>query len=68
MFEWNEKKRIKNLEDRNLDFENAIHGFNFPEKIILASPVSEENRWVDVAEVDGRVLVLVYTKRQNKIG
>lgn len=67
MFHWNEKKRISNMEDHNLDFKDAGNVFNASSKITLESHRYGELRWMDKAEVDGNVFVLVYAYRGDTV-
>lgn len=67
MFDWDETKRISNLEDHGLDFIRAEEVFNAPSKYTLESHRSHELRWKDLAEVDGKILALVYTYRGDKV-
>lgn len=68
MFDWDENKRISNLEDHpGFDFQDADLVFCSEEKQTDIVTRSGEQRFVDFAEVDGNVFVLVYTYRVDKI-
>ena len=67
MLDWDEAKRISNLKDHEFDFENACLVFGSPKKLTTPSNRSGEIRWMDRAEVGGRVLVLVYTIRGETV-
>jgi uncharacterized DUF497 family protein len=67
IYEWDEKKRLYNLKQHGLDFRRASLVYEDPNKITLASPYPDEERLVDMAEVEGRVLLLVYTIRDEKV-
>ena len=65
-FEWNEEKREKNIEKHGIDFEDA--------KFIFSGPTLEredkrfaygEKRMIALGEVDGYVIVVVYTPRNE---
>ena len=64
-YEWDERKRAANLEKHGLDLAEAWKVFEAPLKITFRTPHTEsgEDRWLDIAEVTGSVLVLVYTMR-----
>lgn len=65
-FTWDQNKRLANIEAHGVDFEDAIY--------IWEAPVIEredsrqdygEQRFQAVGEVDGRVLLVVYTPRDG---
>jgi uncharacterized DUF497 family protein len=62
-YEWDEAKRRSNLSDHKLDFEDAWRVHEAPDKVTYRSSYPHEERWVDLAEVEGVVLLLVYTMR-----
>lgn len=66
-YEWDEAKRLYNLKRRGLDFREAWRVYEAPAKITLKSPYLHEERWIDMAEVDGRVVLLVYTMRGEAV-
>jgi uncharacterized DUF497 family protein len=67
LYEWDEAKRLTNLARHGLDFRRADLVYEHPGKITLNSPYPDEPRLVDLAEVQGRVLVLVYTMRRDAV-
>ena len=69
-YEWDERKRIANLEKHGLDLAEAWKVFEASKKITFAAPQieSDEVCWMDIAEVQGVVLVLVYTRRADSSG
>ena len=69
IYEWDERKRIGNLEKHGLDFADAWKVFEASVKVTLPVPHTEsgEVRWMDVAEAAGVVLVLVYTMRGDSV-
>ena len=67
MFDWDEKKRVKNLEDHKLDFRDAGFVFKSPSKNTETVFRSGEQRFMDYAKVGDRFLVLVYTYRYEKV-
>jgi len=69
IYEWDERKRIGNLEKHGLDFADAWKVFEAPVKVTLPVPHTEsgEVRWMDIAEVAGVVIILVYTMRGDSV-
>lgn len=66
-FEWNENKRLANLDSKGLDFRQAWQIYESRTKITLQSPYEDEERLIDMAEINGRVAVLVYTYRNGHV-
>ena len=64
-YEWDEAKRLTNLSDHKLDFEDTWRVYEADDKVTYKSLSSHEERWVDLAEVEGVVLLLVYTIRSK---
>jgi uncharacterized DUF497 family protein len=46
-FEWNERKRLTNIEKHELDFEDADIVFENPHVVAAARMVAGEERWCD---------------------
>jgi len=66
-YQWDEAKRQRNLELRALDFRDAWRVYEDQGKITLESPYADEQRFIDMAEVNDRVLLLVYTLRGDSV-
>jgi len=66
-YEWDEDKRLSNLKRHGLDFRRAYLVYENPGKLTLKSRYPDEPRLVDIAEVQGRALVLVYTLRGEAV-
>jgi len=66
-FEWDEKKRKSNLESKGLDFRQAWRVYESPDKVTLKSPYPDEERLIDMAELEGKVALLVYTYRDHNV-
>jgi uncharacterized DUF497 family protein len=68
-YEWDERKREANLRKHGLDFVRAHSVFEAAWKtsIELARATDQEPRLADFAEVDGVVLMLVYTMRADAV-
>jgi uncharacterized DUF497 family protein len=62
-YEWDELNRLTNLSQHGLDFHNAWRVYEHTYKLTLQSPYPHEQRLIDIADVNGRVLLLVYTTR-----
>lgn len=67
LFEWDENKRLSNLESKGLDFREAWRVYESPHKITLKSPYPDEKRLIDMAEIEGKVALLVYTYRHHHV-
>ena len=64
MFEWNEVKRQKNLDGRNLDFIDAVMVFDGRAVITAPSTYPVEDRLVSTAIMDdGKFYTVVWTWR-----
>jgi uncharacterized DUF497 family protein len=66
-FEWSEDKRQIVLTARGLDFANADIFFDGRPLINTPSPRDEEERWVSVGLLDGRMIAVVWTWRGTTI-
>ena len=65
-FEWDERKRLSNIERHGLDFVEAERMFESP--MLTALDTREdygEDRWVGVGISNGRVLVVAFTERNE---
>ena len=65
IYEWDENKRLVNLEKHGLDIADADLVYEDPKKITIQSNTATEERWQDFSEIDGNLVVLtcVYTLR-----
>jgi uncharacterized protein len=69
-FEWDEIKANENLHKHKLGFEEAVTVFSDPNSITIFDPdhSTKENRYLDIGmSCKGRVLIVVYTERREKI-
>ena len=64
-FEWDESKRQAVLEERRIDFRDAIRIFDGPVLVTLSRHPAE-TRWVAIGIVDGKEIVVVYTVRDGR--
>lgn len=67
-FEWDEAKAISNLRKHGVDFADAVGVFDDPLALSMPDDGPDERRFLGVgADLLGRVLVVVYTIRGNKV-
>lgn len=68
-YEWDEAKRAVNFAKHGLDFSLApqVHEAEF--KATRTSPRGDEERWADIATVDGEglTLCLIYARRDKTV-
>jgi uncharacterized DUF497 family protein len=70
VFEWDEEKANGNVAKHGIVFAEARTVFNDPFSVTVFDPHSsaEEERWVDIGlSVEGRLLVVWYTERRERI-
>lgn len=65
-FEWDERKRIVNLETHGIDFRDAIGVFERPH-LTRASPRGDELRQVSLGVIGRAVVAVVWTDRDGAI-
>lgn len=63
MYQWDEAKRLSNLEKHGLDFADAHLVYEDPGKVTLPAAYADENRRQDMAIVEalGGTPALIYT-------
>lgn len=66
-YEWDEDKRLSNIRKHGLDFMDADLVFKASIKVTVDAAHADDDRYVDLAEVNGRVLMLVYSLRQQTV-
>jgi len=69
-FEWDEEKAKINIKKHKVGFQEAKSVFGDPLSITIDDPdhSKEEQRFIDVGtSASGKLLVIVYTERGNKI-
>ena len=66
-YEWDEVKRLGNLRKHGLDFMDADLVFEASMKVTVDATRADDGRYADLAEVNGRVLMLVYTLRRQTV-
>jgi uncharacterized DUF497 family protein len=63
-FEWDEKKRVSNLEKHGIDFEDATEVFDGV-TLVSRSHRNNEERWIAIGEMEGRIIAVVFARRKN---
>ena len=68
-FEWDDHKAADNLQKHGIDFLDAIHVFLDPHRLEVEDDREEygELRFKTIGLAQGRLLVVVYTYRQQHI-
>ena len=64
-FEWDEAKRLSNIEKHGIDFIRAERAFDGRVALTIASRFVAELRFLTVARIDGRLVSVVWTPREN---
>ena len=64
-FEWDEGKRIKNLEKHKLDFGDAAAIFEHDYIVEAAKTVENEERNIAIGKIDGRIITVIFQIRRN---
>ena len=68
IYEWDERKRVANLEKHGLDFASADLVFESELKVTrISGKGGGEMRLVDYAEIEDVLLALVYTLRDDAV-
>jgi uncharacterized DUF497 family protein len=66
-FEWDESKRLSNLEKHGLDFREAAAVFGQEHVIVRSAYRGEEERLLAIGTLDGRFVTAVHTMRSATI-
>lgn len=67
-FEWDSNKANRNVQKHGIDFADAVTVFDDFNAVTLNDPAHDEERFVTVGmDAYGRILVVVYTWRQDVI-
>ena len=61
-FEWDEVKRLANIEKHGLDFEDAAAFLDGRPHVSLSSPRNEEMRYATTAEFEGQLYTVIWTE------
>ncbi|MBY0508800.1 MAG: BrnT family toxin [Rhodospirillaceae bacterium] len=63
-YAWDARKCATNIAKRGIDFDDAIQIFDGPH-CEFSSPRNEEARYVAIGEVEGVIVAVVYTLRDD---
>jgi len=66
-FEWDERKRVTNLEKHGLDFYDVIGVFETPHVVVPSTHAGGEERFLALGVFEGRFVTVVYTTRSEAI-
>ena len=67
-YEWDEEKATGNVRKHKVDFADAVGVFDDPHALAMRDSAPDEERYVAVgADLLGRILVVVYTHRGERI-
>ncbi len=67
-FEWDSKKAISNLKKHRVDFADAAAALEDERAITIPDDYPDEERFITIGmDFIGRILVVVYTWRENRI-
>ncbi|RJR47672.1 MAG: BrnT family toxin [Deltaproteobacteria bacterium] len=66
-FEWDERKRLSNLERHGLDFLDVIEVFEGPYIIVPSAHKGNEERFLAIGVLEARLVTVVYTIRSGAI-
>jgi uncharacterized protein len=66
-FEWDERKRLSNLEKPGLDFFDVGAVFEAPYIVVPSTHAGEEERFLAIGVFAGRLVTVVYTTRNGAI-
>lgn len=66
-FEWDERKRLTNIEKHGIDFNDADILFGAPYLEGPANTVDGEQRWLVIGMIDDVYVTLVFTRRGSVI-
>jgi uncharacterized DUF497 family protein len=62
-FEWDEDKRLSNIEIHGIDFFGARHLFDGRPRYDFESPRGGEHRILSIGELNGVIVAVAWTKR-----
>ena len=65
-FEWDEAKRLRNLDDHRVDFIDMVQIFDGRPTFTYHSPRRAEDRWGTVGIVNDRFYLVVWTMRGER--
>ncbi len=66
-FEWDERKRLANLEKHGLDFFDVIEVFEAPYIEVPSIYGGKEDRFLAIGKLEGRYVTVVFTVRSESV-
>ena len=66
-FEWSEAKRFSTLEARGIDFLRMRQLFDGRLVLTYSLVRGDEERWVNVGQIDDKIFAVVWTDREARI-
>ena len=66
-FEWDEQKRLANLEKHGLDFFDVTEVFEAPHIKVPSAYSGEEERFLAIGLLEGRYVTVIFTTRSESI-
>ena len=64
-FEWHEEKNLANIRKHGIRFEDATQVFD-SEVLVVRARAGEEVRWKAIELLDGRLITVIFTERQDR--
>lgn len=65
-YEWDETKRLSNLEKHEIDF-STVEDFEWDDSVVVPSNRQGERRFAATGYIGNRLYTLIYTMRGDKI-
>jgi uncharacterized protein len=65
-FEWDEEKAAANLAKHGFRFIDVVAVFDVQRSVTMRSDRDGEERYVSVIDLNGRLVTVVWTKRDNR--
>ncbi|MEK6746974.1 MAG: BrnT family toxin [Pseudomonadota bacterium] len=66
MYEWYEEKQLQNIKNHGMDFIDAVQIFDGRPAFTYISERNNEERFVTVGKIDGKLWKVVWQKRNKK--
>jgi len=67
-FTWDKKKKKKNIEKHSIDFSELTRVFDKPMLTRIDNREAYgETRWISLGDLDGKIVILVYTEEGDTI-
>ena len=67
VYEWDEQKRLLNIEKHGIDFIDAVGLFEQEQIYSYGSPKNDEERWVTIGLIGQQYVAVVWTKRNDAV-